>query len=96
MGCYDTVNVPCPKCGERVGFQSKSGECLLEEYPLESCPDDVLANVNRHSPHECPKCGTSFAVELTMTVKSVEVPKMPNDQAHPTAAKTTVDGTETL
>ena len=83
MGCYDIVNVPCPKCGERVGFQSKSGECLFEEYPLESCPEDVLANVNRHSPYDCPKCGTSFAVELTMTAKSVEVPKMPNESSSP-------------
>ena len=78
MGCYDTVNEPCPKCGERVGFQSKSGDCLLEEYPLETCPPKVLADVNRHSPEECPICGTFFAVKIDMNTEVIEVPKPEN------------------
>ena len=40
MGMYDSVNVviDCPSCGEKLGgFQSKSGDCLLELLK----PDDV-------------------------------------------------------
>jgi len=62
MGMYDTVNVPCPKCGEVQGFQSKSGQCLLQEFDLDNCPPDVLQDVNRHSPATCTKCNTKFWV----------------------------------
>lgn len=64
MGVYDTVMVPCPACGERAGFQSKSGRCMLETHTLEDAPDDVLLDVNRHAPASCAKCGTLFAVEI--------------------------------
>jgi len=63
MGCYDTVLVNCPKCGEEHNFQSKSGECLLEYYTLENCPDSVMSNVNRHSPYKC-DCGVSLKVDI--------------------------------
>ena len=62
MGLFDTVLVPCPKCGEIVGFQSKSGNCDLGEFPLWDAPEDVMEDVNRHSPHVC-KCGAELAVE---------------------------------
>jgi hypothetical protein len=63
MGMYDSVMVKCQKCGEEHEFQSKSGECLLDVYTLENCPDDVMANVNRHSPYKC-DCGTLFQVDI--------------------------------
>lgn len=71
MGCYDTVRVPCPKCGEVEYFQSKSGECILSEYDMLDCPPEILADVNRHSPYDCQKCGTMFKVKLTMLAQSV-------------------------
>lgn len=64
MGCYDSVGVPCPKCGTRSEFQSKSGDCTCSYYDLERCPPEVLADVNRHAPNTCDNCGTSFKVEL--------------------------------
>lgn len=63
MGMFDTVIVSCPNCGEEVGFQSKSGECMLRCYILEDCPDDVLSNVNRHAPYDC-DCGSNFQVDI--------------------------------
>lgn len=63
MGCYDTVIVNCPKCDQEHYFQSKSGECLLENYTLEGCPDDVMANANRHSPYKC-DCGVSIEIDI--------------------------------
>lgn len=56
MGLFDRVIINCPNCNEIIDFQSKGGECLLTEYSLENVPDDVLSNVNRHSPESC-HCG---------------------------------------
>ena len=62
MGCFDTILVPCPKCGEKCQAQSKSGACILETYELIEAPEDVLEDVNRHAPFECEECHTSFEV----------------------------------
>jgi hypothetical protein len=64
MGCYDTIMVPCPTCQTREAFQTKSGECLLGEYNLEDAPEEVLGDVNRHSPYVCRVCGAVFHVKL--------------------------------
>lgn len=64
MGMFDTVMVPCPTCGEQAEFQSKGGKCLLETFTLEEAPDDVLLDVNRHSPVRCSKCKTQFGVAV--------------------------------
>ena len=63
MGCYDTVIVACPKCGASEDFQSKSGPCAMQRHHLEFAPDDIMRDVNRHSPHECDVCGTLFYVD---------------------------------
>ena len=73
MGMFDSVMVPCPTCGERSEFQSKSGDCLLAVYELADCPPDVLADVNRHAPNACEKCGSIFAVQVTWSAKAVPV-----------------------
>lgn len=64
MGMYDSVIVPFPKCGEESEFQSKGGDCKLAGYTLYNCPQDVLSDVNRHSPNTCSKCGIKFMVGL--------------------------------
>jgi hypothetical protein len=71
MGMFDTIWVKCPKCGEESGFQSKSGDCILGDYTLENCPDDVMVDANRHSPYTC-DCGTIFKVDIP-TRKAVVV-----------------------
>lgn len=63
MGMFDSVMVTCPNCYEDSEFQSKSGDCFLEVYTLEDCPEDVLSDVNRHSPHKC-SCGINFEVSI--------------------------------
>ena len=62
MGCYDSVIVCCPSCGEQHELQSKSGDCFLEVYTLENCPYDVLQDINRHAPFNC-ECGITFNVD---------------------------------
>lgn len=74
MGMFDTVRVPCPVCGEREDFQSKSGPCGLETHDLERCPPAILADVNRHAPSTCANCGAVFAVELSVSAQAVLVP----------------------
>ena len=65
MGMFDSVMVPCPKCGTKSEFQSKSGDCACLTYELADAPADVLEDVNRHAPNVCKKCGTSYHVKLT-------------------------------
>lgn len=72
MGMYDSVFVNCPKCNKQNEFQSKSGGCFLDEYTLEDCPEDVLQNVNRHSPTKCDECGCMYQVDIENR-KAVEV-----------------------
>ena len=74
MGCYDTIFVPCPTCGQKYPAQSKSGPCDLDDFELVDAPFDVLENVNRHAPFCC-SCGTKFAVELEIVPKVVVVPE---------------------
>ena len=64
MGCFDTILLPCPKCGEIYEAQSKSGECLLHVYEVKDAPPAVMENVNRHAPFACFKCGTVFRVKF--------------------------------
>lgn len=67
MGCFDSVLVPCPRCGRKNEFQSKSGRCCLDVYELADAPSDVLKDVNRHAPCEC-ECGCLYKVdEVTHT-----------------------------
>jgi len=66
MGIFDSVMVPCPKCGTRAEFQSKGSEdSYLRTFELHEAPDDVLSDVNRHAPARCENCGTMFEVKYT-------------------------------
>jgi hypothetical protein len=87
MGCYDSVLVPCPNCGEESEFQSKSGDCLCRFYKLDNCPADVIFDINRHSPNICEKCNTNYYVEFetykpdnrTISVRNVKSVKWKDD-----------------
>ena len=63
MGCFDTILVPCPRCGQKYGAQSKSGSCDLNAFELMEAPQDVLEDVNRHAPFYC-QCGATFKVDF--------------------------------
>lgn len=64
MGMFDSIMVPCPKCGEKTEAQSKSGDCTLAIYELNNAPPDVMGDVNRHAPFTCHNCGAVFRVNL--------------------------------
>lgn len=62
MGMYDSVLVPCPRCGTEAEFQSKGGACSLSKYKLAEAPADVLSDVNRYAPVQCASCGAYLVI----------------------------------
>ena len=70
MGMYDTVLIPCPKCGTKHDAQSKSGICDCITYEIYEAPVEVLGDINRHAPFVCDHCGAEFKV----VVKSMAFP----------------------
>lgn len=56
MGMYDTVIIPCPKCGAPVGIQSKTGECLLGQFNVDTAPEAVLSGLDHDYLDQCDKC----------------------------------------
>jgi len=45
MGMYDSVIVYCPNCATANEFQSKAGDCLLNEYSLSDAPPEILLDL---------------------------------------------------
>lgn len=60
MGCYDTIEFPCPACGKIIYAQTKSGVCVLASYKHTDVPIDAAQDANRHAPYEC--CGKFWAL----------------------------------
>lgn len=75
MGMFDSVMVPCPKCGECAEFQSKGGDCTLAVYTLDEAPTDVLSDIDKY-PEACKKCGTVFEVTLAVETYVRTVPQV--------------------
>lgn len=87
MGMFDTVLVPCPKCGEEMEFQSKSGPCQLEEYKLGAVPAEILAGASIHT--ETCSCGARVKLVLQcMAVPTVVRDALPEVGEKPEEGKT--------
>lgn len=67
MGCFNTVLIDCPHCGEEIEEQSKSGSCLMESYKLDSAKAPDLMAVS-NVPIECYHCGGKLIVKSDVTV----------------------------
>lgn len=95
MGMFDSVWVDCPRCGGKMEFQSKEGECYLNNYSLDDAPIEVLRDiVNDPSYHE--KCGQWVVIvspdippgpppRPTVKIERVKPPKNPT--THPQGFK---------
>ena len=46
MGMFDSVYVPCPRCGAGVEFQSKAGKCELAQYSSTNVPAIIAADID--------------------------------------------------
>lgn len=71
MGCYDSLWVDCPNCGNQLEFQSKSGDCRLADYTLTNIPSNVLMDINRHSPIVCAGCNRLYKIDYKPTLVEV-------------------------
>lgn len=67
MGCFDYVDIPCPKCGRNVDTQSKAGPCDFETYTLSDMHPSIAADLSDRS-LTC-KCGATirFHVQFLIT-----------------------------
>lgn len=62
MGMFDRVFANCPNCARQLEFQSKGGQCQLNEYDAEHVPIDVAGGMSWDT-EEC-ICGKT--VKLTV------------------------------
>lgn len=67
-GMYDSIIADCPKCGEKMELQSKSGACLLDRYDINLCPVEVSIGLNGDM-WKCQFCNTIFVVKLPLPDK---------------------------
>ncbi len=76
---FDTAYLPCVKCKQLVGFQSKSGDCVLGIYIHPNVPDVVLPGcTDKPYDTKCKNCGAFLAVEIQVTAwTKVVAPKNP-------------------
>lgn len=61
MGCFDTVRVKCPECGEYGDIQSKAGACVLEDFYDDSVPIAIARDIDGE--RVLCGCGTSFEIQ---------------------------------
>ncbi len=68
MGMFDSVFVPCPKCGEMLEFQSKEGKCYSKRYSHSSVPAgiarDLIGCDSNNRPYNLAYCcGKNFRLK---------------------------------
>ena len=68
MGMFDTLSVPCPRCGKEIEYQSKAGDCTLADYNLSNVPASIAGDVNGEV-EQC-ECGA----EVKLLVQAVVTP----------------------
>lgn len=74
MSCFDSIFVKCPKCGEQIEFQSKSGDCHMKKMSLARCvckQDRAIFGV-ADTVEECPECGTKVKLFVNFTAFAEE------------------------
>ena len=59
MGCYDTLIMPCPRCGAAVYEQVKPG--YMNTYTF---GEDPIQDQEFIGEYTCDNCHKSFALEL--------------------------------
>ena len=57
MGCFNTITIVCPRCGDVTEFQSKAGTCELATYSLEDAPLPELAELEVYAKNKAIVCG---------------------------------------
>ncbi len=64
MGCFDEVVFDCPGgCGERLGIQTKAGECSMSTFPADDVPMMLAADVDGQTTY-CAVCDKMWRLTL--------------------------------
>lgn len=71
MGMFDSVIARCPKCGEKVEFQSKAGMCLLKEYNMNSVPPEIAQDLDGDA-QPC-QCGETLKLAIARPIERVQM-----------------------
>ena len=78
MSMFDSIWADCPKCKERIEFQSKSEECCLMDYEIDNVPFDIGCDIVGKE-GICPGCGAIVIItgyiNLWVGVKRMEFHK---------------------
>lgn len=73
MAMFDTVFVPCPRCGALKEYQSKAGDCTLEEYNIYDAPLAILADIQEGCAwpknNRCYECDYEFKILVQKMVQ---------------------------
>lgn len=80
MGCFDTIFVPCPDCGQKEEAQTKAGDCSMKIYKLEDAPPIILSGVNDWAPFTCANCGCKFMIDFKIIVTKRESVRWKDDE----------------
>lgn len=70
MSCFDTIRIRCPKCGEIVEFQTKIGNCWMEEYNQSRVPILLAAAIDGDV-EKCPNCHTEVVARFVNKITTV-------------------------
>ncbi len=46
MGLYDSLTIDCPKCGNELELQSKSGRCCMDNFSKNNLTPEVAVGIN--------------------------------------------------
>ena len=71
MGMFDSLYIKCPKCGNRLEFQSKSGICSMDTYGKNNLPPEVAVGMNNVIV-KCRSCKIKFQLQCKIP-KRVQV-----------------------
>ena len=61
---FDKIFLKCPNCKGTLEFQSKGGECMLDEYEERNVSWNVILPVNGEIA-KCPKCSKNIKLKIS-------------------------------
>jgi phage FluMu protein Com len=69
MGCPDYIHVACPKCKEKITFQSKAGKCSCLDFSPDAVPMDIAMDLDGET-KDCPHCSAVVKLSIPKTTPS--------------------------
>ncbi|MCM1322892.1 MAG: hypothetical protein NC218_01765 [Acetobacter sp.] len=70
MGCFDSVFIRCPKCGNKIEYQSKACQCDMGQYKENAVPLAIAADIE-YTVRQCSNCGAKVAASQLLSLQTV-------------------------